>query len=736
MNVGLTSTLSLNNALLASASTAVNTGTQTAFYTSSPQLSLGEESTTLYAADPQFEHLGKRSMWDNAGLDRRIHSAHRNLVTMATAPLYLDTQLKHATRDHQGKRIGLQIQGDVSDTPSDYESESLETVLDNHPKLPVEGFDRGNHSSGNFFGVFNLRSRLNKWVRKWIFGDRVDTFEEQLNEAAGGAKHVLTPKKTFETMHRILHRHRDDRGQVVERINTAVQKADYNGYRLNNGEQGQFTATSLNENFHTFWHSSKGTKLATPSESPYWDCLVNYQVADLDAGERGTKVTPFYIQASQDARFKLEDGREVPVYSISIDTSDTDNPFVVFPGMSALQVRLIETFIDYVRQHQPEARFKLSAHFPAARIIQQPKGILGRVWSWINPFVDRKVRRAFKRLLSREEIIFFNSAHTHDREVNDLTKRLGLKRKTPLPEVVVPSLTDYEPVQPKGQERPQDGRALAIERIWTEKNPDGTHELKVDVDFKGVDPEDLRDRGLTSEVEAALAPYRQDGKHSYQRTLDTMSEKFGRPRWLGFGGQFGRQLWKNFFKKRAKSVFRFIHTAVLPLPLLWVPFFWKRLKNYWWEHPSIIQDIKDSLTTVATEQMFNEAEHLLPFLHSLTRFVEKDVEAGHIASEAILLGLREISRDLNAQLEARRYTFNAAVAAGEDAARLATFNDLLETSRVFRLPSLLVGLKEDSEARAFAVMVGLEASEVEYKFQGLKPTTVPNDALNFTVPLG
>ncbi len=482
--------------------------------------------------------------------------------------------------------------------------------------------------------------------------------------------------------------------------------------------------------FETFWRQAGST---TGENIPFWDSVVNYEIADLNAGERQTKVTPFYIQAAQLDRFRLTDSRTVPVYTISLDSNDSNNPIAVLPGVSELQMRLVQNFIDTILQREPEARFRLSAHFPVERILQQPRGISGRLIAWFNPFVSRAVRRRLIRLLSREEIFLFSSAHTHDRKVTNLTKVLKLDRKTALPEAVIPSLTDYQPVQENAQTAPHDGRALGIQNIWAEQNEDGKHQLVVEVAYQGLDPEDLLGQGLTADVRQTLDAHNRD--HSYQKTLDVMREKFGKPLYLGLGGWFGRKLVAEFVGRRIKSGWGFLHTVALPLPLLWVPVLWKRAKSYWFEHPSIIQDTKNALTTVSAEQVFNEVEHFIPFLESLTTFIERETVAGDTAAEALLQGVREVHHALRTQFEARRPTFDAAVAARQDATALAQYNDILHTAGVFRLPSLLVGLKEDGEARAFAVLAGLEASRIEYKFQGQKPTQVPNEALTMTIAL-
>lgn len=674
---------------------------------STPIASVG---TTLYLADPQFEREGARSWLDNAGMDRIIPSAHRNVAAMLTAPLYTDTLLRQAKTMENSSPVKMQVLGDVADTPCESEMADFEEVLDRHPEIPVVGFDRGNHSSANAFGVVNILSRPYQWLKKVLLKEKEDTLEKQLCEKCGGPGTPLNPQKSFAAMHRILNRRRPD-APSVEEINVEVHDASYKGF-------------TPNQIFRTFWRQA-------PGQEPFWECLVNYHVANQPERDRKSEISPFYLQAAEEGRVRTSDGREVPIFTISLDSQDLENPLAVLPGISELQVRLVETFIDEMRARHPGALFKLSAHFPAGRILGKKEAWYD-IRSWFNR-TSRAARCAFKKLLSREEVILFVSGHVHSREVHDLTEQFGLDRKTPLREIVVPSVTDFSPVRKAGSEKLSDARAIGVESMTVEKGKDGRHHLKIEVDYRGLDPEDLKGKGLTPAVEEAVS--RQDREHGYQKTLETMLQKLGRPLFLGFGGPLGRRLIWQFLKKRLWSFWGFLTAVALPLPFLWIPLLWKRFQNYL-RKPSFVQDIFDALTVVSTEQMFNEAEHLLPFFESLTQFIAKETEPGDAAAEAVLAGVQKVYADLKTHYNARRPGFDAAVKDKTDAAQLTQYKDLFERAGLDVLPAMLLNLKEEGEARAFAVMVGLESARAEYEFHRRKPTEVPNDALTVTIPIG
>lgn len=630
----------------------------------------GQASVTLHVADPQLEYLGRRTFIDNSLLDYFVPSSNRNTVSMATAPLYVDTLLDHARRILCCDNVTMQILGDIPDTPCASEMADFEAILARHP-IPVEGYDRGNHSSSNAFGVINLLSHFYRGLRAF-FGQKIG-LEDEICEACGGEDKVLTPRRTFEGMYRILHRTRGGNG--IEGLNVRVEKAD-----------------NCKPTFATFWRPVASPDADGQERVSYWECLVNYDQADLPADKRKGKVTPFYIQATEEVRFQLEDGVEVPVYTISLDTLDSRNFISVLPGVSELQIRLVEIFIEEKLKENPNARFKLSAHFPAERLN-----------NWTTPCA---VKKAFKRLLAREEVILFVCGHSHKRDVQDLTQKMGLKRKTPLMEIVIPSLVDYSPAQRGDSKAYQDARALGIERMRVERGADGRPVIKIDVEFKGLDPEDFS-KEMTPEVRQALADYK--ARHGYMRARETFRD-------------LQKKLLKGFLVRQWRRVKEFFTVAVNPRHE-------KKFMEYWREE-SVFQRVFDNLTAISVAQMFNEAEHLIPLLRSLVTFMRADEGAGESAAVAQVEG---VLRCLEAEYPARSTNFDTAVARGDRASELRRYNDLFVRTGVDRLSGALISLKAGGQARTFAALAGLEASREEYQFHRGRPTRIPNKVPTISV---
>lgn len=646
----------------------------------------GEMHTTLYLSDPQLEHLGPRSCIDNPIVDAVIKSADRNLISTATTPLFIDTLLDHVRRFHQAQ--SLQILGDVPDTPCKDELTHLETVLDRHG-IPVDGYDRGNHSSSNAYGVVSLGSRLYRFLTRWIF--RHDPLKEDVCQSCGSADNLLTPKGTFEGMHRILHRHHPN-PPPIETVNTRVQKASGRGYTPASARaEIPFTPENADRTFETFWKPSAGVD----GKTRYWEALVNYDTADLPADKRPSKVTPFYVQAVEEARFHLDDGTQVPVYAISMDSLDNGSPIAVIPGVSSLQVRLVENFIEQKLKENPNARFKLSSHFSAVRILKGDTSC--------------EARDLLKKLLSREQVVLFSGGHTHIREIKDLTEYLKLDRTTPLKEFIVPSLIDFDPSHNLKSKLDEDGRALVIEKMTVDKDEDGRPLLKIDLEYQGLDRQDLTFDFMPI-VEERLAAFKKE--HGYQRAKETI------------GDLKGAHI-RGFFKRRLKQLGEFLIAGL-------VPFRWKAFKKFWGRVFSPAQALIDNLTVVSAVQMFNEAKHFVPFLEGILHFIDADQNPEELAVRGQLEGIKTL---LKTEYDARRPQFEAAVAEGRSAADLKAFADLYHRAGLEKIPELLLNLKLGGRARAFAVLAGLDASQEEYEYEQGKPTEVPNKVPVITVRL-
>jgi hypothetical protein len=628
----------------------------------------GEIHTTLYLADPQLEHLGPRSCVDNPLVDAVIHSADRNLISTATTPLYIDTLLDHVRRFHNAQ--SLQILGDVPDTPCADEINHMEAVLDRHG-IPVDGYDRGNHSSSNAYGVVNLGSRLYRFLVRWIL--RHDPLKEDTCQSCGSVDNLLTPEGTFRGMHRILHRHHPN-PPPIDKIATSVKKASGRGYTLPTSRaEVPFTSENSARTFETFWKPTAGVD----GKTRYWETLVNFETADLPIDKRPSAVTPFYVQATEEARFHLDDGTQVPVYNISMDSLDNGSPIAVIPGISALQVRLVENFIDEKLKENPNARFKLSSHFSAIRIMKGDTSC--------------EARALFRKLLSREQVVLFSGGHTHIRELANLTERLKLDRKTDLMEFIIPSLIDFSPSHNLKSQLDQDGRALMIEKMTVDKDAQGRPILKIDLEYQGLDREDL-DGNLLSSVEERLEWFKKE--HGYQRAKETLED-------------LKRKHIRGFFKRRLRMLGQLFTSPIKTLKRLFSP----------------VQAAIDNFTVVSAVQMFNETKHFVPFLDSILHFIDADQDPGELAARAQIEGVRTL---LQAEYDVRRPQFEAEVARGESAVDLKRFADLYQRAGLHVIPELLLKLKLGGRARAFAVLAGLDASQEEYEYEGGKPTDIPN----------
>ena len=496
-------------------------------------------------------------------------------------------------------------------------------------------------------------------------------------------------------MHRIVNWNRK-KFLKPKKLTTAVHAGDSGGYQLLGSEERvAFSPQNLDKNFRTFWKPSKGTQLGLNRETRFWECIVNYDIADEKHTGRGTKVNPIYLQASEPGRFRASsDGTEYPVYTISIDGLDHTNMIAAIGGgVSELQVRLIETFIEERLRENPRARFKISSHFSAKDLTSVPWYMPWRRWN------GKKAREAFRRLLGREEIIFYSFGHTHERGVTDLNK--GLKDKTPLTEINVPSLMDDRPSFEKHDDVYHDARALLVEKIRLQEDPKAGRRLVIDLEYRGLDQEDVVD-GKTEEVKKALEAFSKN--HGYIRARETE-----------------KMLLNKFFigwcKSHARRFGELMWYGVAHL------FFRPGVCRQYWRELSVSQYVIDNFTVVSTVNMFNEAYHLLPFLESVAHFIKMDEEPGQLAIRGQLLGLRTA---LMEDYIPRRHEFEEALSNGERPGVLKRYNDLFARTRMHRLSNLLMRLRKGGEARAFALLAGLEASRQEFIYDKRKPTTVPN----------
>lgn len=665
------------------------------------RLGPGELSTALYLSDLQFRHLGARGPFDNPLIREFTPVADRNIIATETAALYTDALLAHAEREHaRSQALVLHVCGDVADTPCQSEIGRLESVLDRH-QIPVATYTRGNHSSANFFGVINLLSGFYRWLRRKPFFEHF-SLEREMEEVAGGAGNVLDARGTFHGIGRILHRGRLDvrevrlwTGKKLNFLNLAVQENDLTSYLpLGDTESIPFDPNHLESNFETFWRQNEDE----PGKTQLWECMVNAELADQAVNERRTKVTPFYIQAAEQVRFRLEDHREAPLYTITLDGVDHRHFFATNPGISALQLRVVETFIEKMTRENPNARFKINCHFPVEDLMKKP----WRFWR------RREFRRIFKELLAREEVILYICGHTHERAVTDLNKTLKLGRKTALQEVRVPSLIDYHPVAEDGGYKHRDARAILVEHATVARDASGRPQLKLELAYRGLNRDDIAEH-CTEAVDQELRQYAK--RHGYIRAMETVK-------------MLRNQHIVGWMHSHAKRLWELITIGFHPTQH-------ERRREYW-HLLSLTKYLVDNLTVLSTVNMFNEAYHLLPFLASLTRFIEADHDPEELAVCAQLEGLRSA---LLEEYVVRRHEFAEDLAAGECPSALREYNDLFRRVGAHRLSNLLLALKPGSQAWTFALLAAIDASRGEFEYHKHKPTKVLSEIGTITVPL-
>ncbi len=674
--------------------------------------SVGQSHWTIHLADTQFEVLGRRTFIDSSLVVLLFPPASRNVASVATLPPYVQAlfrcaidQIHSSAPWHQslalpggGPQIVCMDAGDTADTPCLVEIGFLEMIL-NNAGIPLRGFTTGNHSRSNIFGVFNLLSTTFDGLRRYL--KRPQFLDDELCQACTGSEGdaVLTPSESFRTMHRMLHNPHVGKPDLV-RINRHVTQANSRWYLLEGSRaKHPIDRAHCRDVFETFWFSD-----ITPGGREYWECVVNYDVADLPKPQRKNRVDPFYIQASLETRFELKDGTTVPVYSINLDTQDQDHLLATVPGISEFQIRLAEVFMAERLRENPKARFKLHMHFPVQREGRVPT--LKMMETVLHPLIPFRRRRALRRLLSREEVILVTSGHTHERYVHDLNEALGLGRRTPLMEVTFPSLVDFHPkLNPDGTF--QDARALGLERTWVEYDYQKRPFLRIAIEYRGIHTSDLS--SLTPRVNEALEAYQKHhGYHRAHRLMKILHQKYA----MG---------WVRRHARRFSEIFTI---GLNP---------WSEGFAAYWRDRSFLQYLVDNLTLVSIIQMFIEARYLMPLLEALLPFV--DVEWRTPEGKSVRAEIQEIWQSLRDRYPVAQPAFRSGFLSGAPVEKLRQFNDFFLRAGVDRLSKLFLSFPKGSQAEAFVVLAGLQASEDEYRYHRRRPTSVPNAVPVFNVPL-
>ena len=625
-------------------------------------LGLGEVSTTLYVGDTHIKDVGRQTFLTNSFVGGFVATADHPLLATLTRGLYLDEIM---TRESErNPYVRLQGMGDFTDTPSDEEAAVSNTIFERHP-IPMDGCDMENHGSSNAWGVVNLLSKSYNWLKRHIFG-RLGLLDLEFSKAVGGTPQILTPRDTIKMAHSLIHRTRPN-GSTPDSLNIRVTEKE---------------TKSGSIRFSDCWKQS-------PVDQSYWECLVNYDTADKNQAEREGRTPTIYLQAHE-RRFHV-DGRDIPVFDISMDTQDHNHLLAIMPGISEFQVGLVESFMEERLKKNPSSIFRLSAHFPLS-------GVSGF-------FTSCGEKAALKRLLSRSEVVFVVGAHTHDRAVTDLKKTLRLNRSSPLTEVTLPTIVKYSPWQSSKGAPDQTAQAIGIHRMWVEKDDRGTTVLKIAHEFGGVNPEEIR---TTDGVREAVASYSAD--HGYL-TADVAKKAARRFAWV-------------FLKRQMRRLGAFFTQAMNPVSK-------KKVHDYWKED-SMIRNAVDNLTAVSVTETSERAKRLMPFLESLIHFLDVEPSPEALAVRGNIQG---VLTALSATCDETRKAFEEAVARGEDPHRLRRFDTYLADTGVNQLPKFFLDLPRGSLARHYALLTGMEVARAEYQFHRGKPTKIPNQVPTITIQI-
>ena len=655
-----------------------------------------QSCVVINLADLQIDHLSRRGAFKNPLVDFKIHSADRNAISTQTLHLYFHSLIQIIFLKHHSQNFHFSVFSHLADTPYVQEIRRLQDILAQYPH-PIIGYPRGNHSSGIVFGVINEASGNYRRIRLIPIIGGGFKLDEHLEGQADDPGDILTQGATILAVRDMLGLHRPPL-DPVESINVKIDRADGEGYCVLSPapcseKRVAFSPENLERNFYTFWREAP----ASDTSVPLWECVINHDVANEREDGRGTEVNPIYLQATQTTCFEDSQGREYPLYTINIDGLDHTNLLAAKgAAVSEFQIRLIENFIDKKLKENPRARFRMAGHFSAEDDIMKTPAYL--------PWRSRKTksaRNAFRKLLSREEIISYTFGHTHRRNIRDLNKTLKLGRKTPLMEINVPSLIDYHPYEKAG-ELPH-GRAATIEKYTFEESKDGQCTLKIDVSYEGLNPEDLSEsHGRTSVVDQAYQAYSKD--HGYLRIHETVND-------------LRNKHLKGWAWSHIKRFGDFCEKGVL-----WAITDHEKWNEYW-NNMSLAQYVFDNLTVVSTVNMFNEAFHLMGFMQAVADLIGPEASTAELAIKAQILGLRTT---LETEYKERKPKFEKALSKGERAHDLKQYNDLFQRAQSYKLTGLLTQLSPQSPARAFAILAGIEASRQEYKVEKRPKSRIAN----------
>ncbi len=634
-----------------------------------------QTSYSIYLGDDQRRYLSDQGPWQNDIVSQGLEpTALRNIFTEATNPAVILKLLEKAygtiqesmsVDDRRGygavRFTGLIGMGDLFDLgcPAEVRSliMSIAQYLGISPELVFRLLLPGNHDGGQYMGSI--------WSPRNFFG-LINLGGKDYQEDICGPDPRISVEDRVEAFDCIVRQQEACSDQTRENVTVDIERGNGRIFSLeNSNERIRFKDTE--QAFQKLW---------TPTpELDRWDAVMHFNTDQENHEENGVRDW-IHLQAFKQEEFELADGKTVPIYNIGLDTQDfTASP--AFQGsvkghVSAFQVSAVETFMDSKIQANPNAKFKISMHYPIESLVQSSK-------------------ESVKRLLSREEVILVADGHEHrQRYDRDLRHVISLpSRKTPLARICVPS----------GIDNP---RAMVTEKmIFSDGGEPGKYTVRFEFEFIGLEPEDIATPEGNPRVYAKLEEFRQG-------LLDQRCGYFGQGEW-----DQGREACSDgteydFIYSNAEAL-----AERVPGDLRFVAEsresrckqFARILRTLF----SVKDQLMNRLTVLATiPQMSADFESYLVYLecvHELLVDEGRDDLAKTLRGKIVYMEAAKVLWEEEYSQVEERTGFKRRIA----------FNDLYTRAKLYDTVEFLNNnLPKDSDANLFSVIVGLESSEEDF----------------------
>lgn len=404
-----------------------------------------QKADTIYAGDFQTRTPQDQGPVQNAALDKGIVTvAIRSLYSDSSSPafvgeLILDTYKRIPDPENFRGIVGM---GDYLDMGCKQELEMVRIPMRKleaaDPRLKFVLLTPGNHDGGQFMGT--LWSTKNELITGLLYKDFI---LDNLTGTCGEAKNIEPRSDSVRDFEGIVRNGPDTTDYPIQNLETHVKHGSRHGFKTKDNSHLRFKKQP-DSIFSSLWR-------VTPA-GDHWDCVVHYDssifgkhIDKEDLLAKSTVAGPFdklkefantrgdvkqwiQLQAQKEVTFTASNGVTVPVYEVALDTMDftssTDFSGAIFGHISEFQISIVENFIDTKLKENPNSKFKLIMHYPIGELVAC-------------------ARHAFKRLLSRDEIVLVVDAHVHERGFDsDMRDDYHLKRATPLPHITIPATAD------------------------------------------------------------------------------------------------------------------------------------------------------------------------------------------------------------------------------------------------------------------------------------------------------